>query len=422
VTSPALLLAAARPPLGWAVPFAILLGCIAVLPVAAPAFWHRTRNQALVAFLCAAPVVVRTLGSSPSALLHAAEEYAAFVALLGALFTISGGIVVAGDLPATPRTNTAIFAVGVVLANVVGTTGAAMLLVRPLLRVNASRPGVARTVVFFIFTVCNTGGLLTPLADPPLFLGWLEGVPFAWTLRLWPWWVGVNAVLIGLHHVLDRAAWRREVAGRAPTPAPVPARARLRIEGLRNVVLLVGVVAAIASGLPTPWREAVLVVLAATSFLSTPKAVHEANGFSWAPILEVVVLFAGIFGTMIPAIELLRAQGPALGVSTPREFFLVTGGLSGLLDNAPTYLALLSVGQGLGLPADVVGVPAGVLVGISLGAVLMGANSYVGNGPNFMVKAIAERNGVKMPSFGGYLAWSGAVLVPLWLAVAFLTL
>ena len=420
--APAALLASADGsgpvPLAWGIPFAALLLAIAVLPLAAPHFWHRARNQGLVALVCGAPVVAWALAARPEALGHAGLEYLSFVTLLGALFTISGGVLVTGDLPATPRVNTSLLAVGVVLANVVGTTGAAMLLVRPLLRVNAHRTKTTHNLVFFIFTVCNTGGLLTPLADPPLFLGFLQGVPFTWTLRLWPVWVGVNAVLLLVHHLLDRRAVRTEAPAAIRPFGDV--RAPVRLRGAWNLLLLAGVVAIVALEVATPWREVTFVALALGSYLATPRSVHEGNAFAWGPILEVGILFAGLFAAMIPALEALRARGPSLGVATPRAFFWATGGLSGVLDNAPTYLAFLSVAKGLGLAPEVVGVPHDVLAAISLGAVLMGANSYLGNGPNFMVKAIAESRGVAMPSFGGYLRWSAAVLVPLWVLLSFL--
>jgi Na+/H+ antiporter NhaD/arsenite permease-like protein len=408
---------ASEVPLLLVAPFAALLLAIAVLPLVAPRLWHKARTQALVALACGAPVAAWALGARPEALGHAVLEYAAFLSLLGALYAISGGILVEGDFAATPRVNTALLALGVLLANVVGTTGAAMLLVRPLLRVNARRRHVAHTGVFFIFTVCNTGGLLTPLADPPLFLGYLEGVPFLWTLRLLPVWAAVNLLLLAIYYAWDRRLARSEEAS-ALRPASTPP-APLRVRGAWNLVLLAAVVAVVAFGVPTPWREAALVGLAALSVARTPRSLHAGNGFTWGPIVEVAILFAGIFVAMVPATEILRARAGSLGISTPRGFFFATGGLSGLLDNAPTYVAMLSVAKGLGLANEVVGIPHAVLSAISLGAVLMGANTYLGNGPNFMVKAIAESRGVAMPSFGGYLRYALVVLVPIWVLLAF---
>jgi Na+/H+ antiporter NhaD/arsenite permease-like protein len=328
-----------------------------------------------------------------------------------------------------------LLAIGAALASLVGTTGASMLLVRPLLRANAVRRRVAHVVVFFVFVVSNAGGLLTPLGDPPLFLGYLRGVPFLWTLGLWREWLFVNAALLLVFYVVDSTLFRREDLA---TPGDLDEVAvahavPLSVAGRRNAALLLGVVllllAAGALRLPI-WVEVLgLAALAAASWLVTPRALRLENRFAWAPILEVAALFAGIFATMIPALEILNARGAALGLSAPWQFFWATGALSSFLDNAPTYLAFASTASALaGTDAanlgELVLAPGGaeLLAAISLGAVLMGANTYVGNGPNFMVKAIAEASGVRMPGFFGYMAWSGAVLVPLFVAVTFLFL
>jgi Na+/H+ antiporter NhaD/arsenite permease-like protein len=289
-----------------------------------------------------------------------------------------------------------------------------MVLIRPLLQTNRERTRVTHTVVFFIFLVSNIGGLLTPLGDPPLFLGYLQGVPFAWTFRLWRHWLLAVGPLLVVYWVWDRVAYARE-----PTAAVRLDRATrepLRVQGAENGLWLAGVVLAVAF-LRAPWREAMMLVLAALSMWRTPRAVRAANGFTAHPMVEVAALFFGIFLTMIPALELLRLRGDELGVREPWQFFWATGVLSSFLDNAPTYLTFLALAQGLGLGGAVVGVPHGILAAISVGAVFMGANTYIGNAPNFMVKAIAEEAKVRMPSFVGYMAYSGAILLPLFALV-----
>ena len=292
-----------------------------------------------------------------------------------------------------------------------------MLLIRPLLQTNRERTRVKHTVIFFIFLVANIGGMLTPLGDPPLFLGYLRGVPFAWTFRLWPHWLLMVGVLLAAYFVWDSTQYTRE-------PIAVIRRDRtqvqpLRVRGALNALWLAGVVLAVAF-LHEPAREVAIVGLAVLSLWKTPEEIRRANGFTYYPIVEVAVLFFGIFLTMIPALEILRARGGELGVREPWQFFWVTGVLSSFLDNAPTYLTFLALGQGLGLAREVVDVPHIVLTGIAVGAVSMGANSYIGNAPNFMVKSIAEETGVRMPSFFGYMLYSGLILVPLFLLVTFL--
>jgi Na+/H+ antiporter NhaD/arsenite permease-like protein len=402
------------PALGWTAPFATMLLAIAVLPLAVPAFWESNARKLALSALLGLPVLILYARHHPPALLHTGEEYLSFIILLGSLFVVSGGILVTGDLRATPRVNTAFLAIGALLASFVGTTGASVVLIRPLLSTNQERRHVVHTVVFFIFIVSNTGGCLTPLGDPPLFLGYLRGVPFTWTLRLWPHWLFVNALLLLVYYLWDRYAVAREAA---ETIARDRVEVRpVRVSGLWNVALLMLVVASVAV-LPAPYREIVMLAIAATSLLTTPKAIHEANRFTFHPIAEVAALFAGIFLTMIPALDILRAHGASLGVSTPRQFFWATGVLSSFLDNAPTYLTFLTIAQSLDLPAEVVGVTHEVLIAISAGAVFMGATTYIGNGPNFMVRAIAEERGVRMPSFGGYMLYSAAVLIPCFVLV-----
>ena len=427
----------------WSVaPFGGLLLSIALLPLFAPSLWARHYAKVCLAF--GLPVAGFFLLRAPRELLHTALEYASFLILLASLFTISGGILLRGTPRGSAGVNCAILAVGAVLANVFGTTGASMLLVRPLLRANAGRHRVAHVVVFFIFVVANIGGSLTPIGDPPLFLGYLRGVPFFWTLRaMGLLWAVACALVIGVFYLVDRRAFALDAAAggngapiraaegiaamspgavgdgipaaRAGAPDTVAgggeARVPLSIEGMINLPLLTVVIGAVF--LPTPWREMGMAGAAVVSAWKTPAKVREENEFTWYPIEEVAVLFAGIFATMIPALLILKARGAELGVVTPAHFFWATGALSTFLDNAPTYLVFFSLAQGVGGAPAVAGVSAPLLQAIGAGAVFMGANSYIGNAPNFMVKAIAEEAGVRMPSFFGYMAWSCGVLLPI---------
>lgn len=400
-------------------PFVALLAAIALGPWVAPHGWRRPSHQLLVSGLLGAPVVAVYLGRDPATLAHAAGEYVSFIVLLASLYTIAGGILLRGDLQATPLTNTAFLAAGAILASLIGTTGASMVLIRPLLQTNRERRHVRHTIVFFIFLVANIGGALTPLGDPPLFLGYLRGVPFTWTLGLWrPWLFAVGSLLLA-YFVWDCRAYRQErpAALRRDRVEVTP----LRLRGALNAAWLLGVVLAVALLRP-PEREVAMAGLAALSLALTPRAIHRANAVTAGPILEVAVLFLGVFLTMPPALDLLRASAPALGLREPWQFFWTTGLVSSVLDNAPTYLVFLALAQGLDQPADVAGVPHAVLAAVSLGAVFMGANTYIGNAPNLMVKAIAAEAGVAMPGFLGYLAYSGLVLLPLFAALTVLFL
>jgi Na+/H+ antiporter NhaD/arsenite permease-like protein len=435
------------------VPFVSLLLAIAVLPIVAHHWWESNRNRALVAAIPSVPIIVHQLvafGSAGAAeLAHKGHEYAAFIVLLGALFVISGGVYVGGSLSGTPLVNTGMLAFGTLIASFVGTTGASVLLIRPLLRANAARTRKVHLVVFFIFTVSNCGGLLTPLGDPPLFLGYLKGVPFEWTLQLWKEWLLVNGALLVIFHLWDeRALDAEELARPGSQLEAVQRHEPLRIEGGLNFVFLLGVVATIyasGAGLGSggePWplglQEGALVLLALGSWFTTNPENRRRNRFSWSPIVEVAVLFAGIFATMTPALLILNAWGQGereilgygFGMREPWQFFWATGILSSFLDNAPTYLTFASTACGLeGVPLDGRylatllahtedgNIGTQLMLAISCGAVFMGANTYIGNGPNFMVKAIAEESGVKMPSFFGYMAYSGLVLLPLFVVV-----
>jgi Na+/H+ antiporter NhaD/arsenite permease-like protein len=405
------------PPIATVLPFVAMLLAIAVFPLWIPHWWESNRNKLIVSLVLGAPILVMYLLRDWHALVHTGVDYVSFIILLAGLYAISGGILMRGDLPATPLTNAGFLGVGAILASFIGTTGASMLLIRPLLQTNRERKHVAHTVVFFIFVVSNIGGMLTPLGDPPLFLGYLQGVPFTWTFQLWREWLLMSVVLIAVYIAWDSRAFARE-----PIAAIQRDRAQvepLRVRGLENLVWLAGVVLAVAF-LGAPWRELVIIAVALASLRLTPKDIRRANGFTSYPMVEVAVLFFGIFLTMIPALELLRLRGSELGVREPWQFFWATGSLSSFLDNAPTYLTFLALGQGLKLPPDVVGVPNAILAAISVGAVAMGANSYIGNAPNFMVKAIAEEAKIRMPSFFGYMAYSVGILIPLFVLVTFL--
>ena len=400
-------------PIYMVVPFALMLASIAILPLAAHHFWESNRNKGIISAVLGVPVGIYLLTTYQHGLIHSAIEYASFIALLGSLYVIAGGIHIIGDLRATPRTNTTILAIGAVLANLVGTTGASMLLIRVLLKTNEERKQVGHIPFFFILIVSNCGGLLTPLGDPPLFLGYLRGVPFTWTMGLWPFWLGANLYLLAAFYFADRRAYGKEtlrdVVRDAVEVEP------LRLHGLANLPLLGGVIGCIF--LPTPYRELGMTLLGLISVLAIAKEPRAKNKFSYGPIIEVAVLFAGIFVTMVPALALLEARGAELGLTESWHFFLVTGGLSSLLDNAPTYLTFLSTIQGMKLTPEIVGIPELYLTAISVGAVFMGANTYIGNGPNFMVKAIAEEAGLSMPSFVGYAGRAVLVLAPIYVVV-----
>lgn len=422
----------------WSViPFVVLLLCIALLPLipATTHAWERNGVKLLVALACGLPVaawfVLTGYGSEVS---HALVEYVQFIMLLLALFVVSGGIFLDGDIRPTPRNNTLFLAIGGAIASVVGTTGAAMLLIRPLLNTNRDRARRVHTVVFTIFIVANCGGLLTPLGDPPLFLGFLRGVPFEWTLRLWPQWLFVNALLLATYYALDTRAYASDPvsADAAPTSA-----APVRVRGAVNFVFFAAIIVAVAfvpsldlhaleTGHATwtalvPWRELVFGAAAAASYALGSRDVRfRLNQFTWTPIVEVAALFIGIFLAMIPALNYLGQIAPHLPLTTV-TFFVFSGGLSAFLDNAPTYATFYEMAAQL--PGDprigaAPGVPEAYLIAISLGSVLCGAITYIGNGPNFMTKAVADAAGVPMPSFGGYMRWSILYLVPILAAMA----
>ena len=408
----------AQLPLVSALPFVALLLAIALAPLAAPTWWHHNRNKALIAFLISLPVLLY-LGRTEigrQLLLEKAHEYTGFIVVIGALFMITGGIHIEGSLAGTPLVNTAMLAIGAVLCNLLGTTGASVLLIRPLLRANKRRKRVAHIVIFFIFIVGNCGGLLTPIGDPPLLLGFLKGVPFTWTLRLWPQWLALNGVLLVLFNIWDRWANRDEVK--------VPSHEPLRVRGAIELAALAGVMATIV----TSGSLLAILIFALIAYFLGSQEHRTLNVFTFVPLVEVAVLFAAIFITMTPVLEILNARAADFGLTSPRQFFWASGTLSSVLDNAPTYLAFAASAAGLqGIPphGPYIGAlaldphAAKLLAAISTGSVFMGANTYIGNAPNFIVRAIALEHGVAMPSFFGYMAYSLAVLLPLFVVVSF---
>ena len=427
----------------WGVPFAGVLLSIALMPLLAPAFWHHHFGKVSAAWALAFLVpfaIVAGPGLAGTSVVHALlAEYIPFIVLLTALFTVAGGIFVRGNLHGSPGLNTGLLAIGAVLASFMGTTGASMLLIRPLIRANDNRKHQVHVVVFFIFIVSNAGGSLTPLGDPPLFLGFLKGIDFFWTMaHLWMETVALIGALLVIFYAIDWWYYHRreEIQPQDPTPDT----ARLGFDGGFNFALLGVVVALVLMsglwkspvvfhiagtdvGLPGLLRDIGLIVVTLISLKLTPSSVHESNQFAWGPMQEVAKLFAAIFLTIIPVIAMLKAgvDGPfgavvravtnADGSPNPAMYFWATGALSSFLDNAPTYLVFFNTAGGD--PQVLMTAMAPTLVAISAGAVFMGANTYIGNAPNLMVKAIAEDRGIRMPSFFGYMLWSVGILVPL---------
>ncbi|MEX2287009.1 MAG: sodium:proton antiporter [Planctomycetaceae bacterium] len=477
-------------------PFVLLLLAIALLPLIRTTahWWERNWNRLLVAAgLGILTLLYYVYGYGHGVVDHATHqislagwpagvvvlknailgEYVPFIVLLFSLYVISGGIAVEGRLVGTPRLNATIIGIGAILASLIGTTGAAMLLIRPLLNANANRQFVAHTVVFFTFVVCNTGGCLLPIGDPPLFLGYLRGVDFFWTLNLWPMWLFTNLMLLAVYFAWDSVRFRHESGDSFRTPLPYreglgdfgelsrvegrDARAfhsspnlspqgergfetpssnaikgdgnptsKPSVRGLWNFMWLIGVIGCVvlldpSKPLPgTNWhappyfREMMMLCLTALSLLSTSSEIRRRNAFNYDAILEVAALFSGIFVCMQAPIQILNTYGPSLGFDQPWKYYWGSGTLSSFLDNAPTYVVFFETAKATGGPGPTVaGVPVAYLAALSLGSVFMGAMTYIGNGPNFMVKAIAEKNNVRMPSFFGYMLYSCGVLLPI---------
>jgi Na+/H+ antiporter NhaD/arsenite permease-like protein len=433
-------------PLYLGLPFVGILLSIALFPLLAPRFWHHHfgKISAFWGLALAVPFLVLYRGEAVYEILHIyLADYIPFIILLWSLYTVAGGILVRGNLAGTPVVNTVMLLIGTLVASWVGTTGAAMLLIRPFMRANAWRERRTYQVVFFIFLVCNVGGSLTPLGDPPLFLGFLHGVPFFWTMHLFRPMLLVSILLLALFFVLDTIYSRKE-KGRPPASDGI----NLKVEGLHNFLFLAGVVAAVLMsglvhigeinvlGIHRPVadlaRDAILITMGILSLRTTKRSIRERNEFTWFPIQEVAYLFAGIFVTMIPVLLILKAgtEGHLAfiieAVQKPLHYFWVTGVLSSFLDNAPTYLVFLNTALGNFSPgapereaiAELIRNNQIYLEAISAGAVFMGANTYIGNAPNFMVRSIAEEGGVDMPSFFGYIVkYSSVFLVPIFIVV-----
>ncbi|MBQ6987595.1 MAG: sodium:proton antiporter [Alistipes sp.] len=422
----------------WALtPFAIMLLSIAVMPLIAGKWWENNLHKLYVALALSVPtgyyLIANGMGEN---LQHQIlKDYLPFIILLGALFIVTGGIRINGDIQARPRNNTLIMAIGYLLASFIGTTGAAMLLIRPLLEFNKQREYKVHTVVVFIALVANCGGILTPLGDPPLFLLYLRGAEFSWFMNMLPEWLTVGAIILTGYYFVDKYIYyhKEHIAN---VMADFREKTPLYIKGRINIIYLICIILTVAyvnpSHLPqmgaedaplreSAMREIILIIIALFSILTTRRGLREANQFSWEPLIEVAVVFIGIFVTMTPALIYLNAHATSLGLQTPDQFFYGAGFLSAFLDNSPTAVAFHTVAQGIPHATDAVmvaGVPQDILRAISLGAVFFGAMTYIGNGPNFMVKSIAEHNGVKMPSFFGYMfRFSLIIMLPVYIIV-----
>lgn len=460
-------------PLWSIIPFVGILLSIAICPLINMHWWEE--NMGKISLFWAMLFVVPSgalfgLEQAWYELLHImVVDYIPFIVLVAGLFVVAGGINVAGNLPNTPLANSLIILLGTCLASIVGTTGATMLVIRPLINANANRKMKVHTIVFLLFLVSNIGGSLTPVGDPPLFLGFLHGVPFFWTLNLFLPWLFNVSVLLSVYFILDSFFYKREnneffgkksktkLNGFIKTcfslqQVNCDKKEKVTIRGLHNLIFLAGILLAVI--LSGAWahspmfydkasdsirgitlmiyqghafkigylnlaRDIFIIVMALASLKFTSKEIRQANRFNWMPVQEVGLLFAGIFATIVPALKILQERGAELGVTTPAQFFWATGILSSFLDNAPTYLVFVSIagqmGETVGVFTDLGMINEKVLLAISCGSVFMGANTYIGNAPNFMTKSIAEENGIKMPSFFGYMLWSGVILIPLFL-------
>ena len=417
-------------PIFTLVPFALMLLAIAIFPLFWNHFWEKNKNKLFIALALSAPVVVYLLSSGLTEKLvdTLVFDYIPFIILLGALFTITGGIFLTGDIEAKPTINTMFLAMGAVLASFVGTTGAAMLLIRPIIQTNKQRKFKVHTILFFIGIVANCGGLLTPLGDPPLFMMYLRGAPFEWFFQLFPEWLFVNVVLLIIYFIIDLFYYKKE----DPVNIKIDkSNVRpIRIEGKRNFIFLVIVILAVAL-LNEQYlsiihsnhyfkfiREAVIVLAAYLSIIFTPKMLRVSNNFTWMPIQEVAYLFLGIFITMVPCLLYLELNAKTLGITSPTNFYYYTGLLSSFLDNTPTAVTFHSLASGLGVTSTniVAGIPEEILKAICIGAVYFGSMTYIGNGPNFMVKTVAEENNIKMPDFFSYIfKFSLIILLPVFI-------
>ena len=437
-------------PLWLCIPFAGLLLCIAILPLIKPVWWEEHQPLAVIfwSLLFIVPfAVVYGGGEAAKTVLECiVDDYLTFIVLLFGLFCVSGNITMEGDLAGSPRVNVGLLLIGTLLSSWIGTTGASMLMVRPVIKMNSWRRRKCHIMIFFIFLISNIGGCLTPIGDPPLLMGFMRGIPFFWSLHLIGLMVFNVVVLLFIFYWIDRRAYRKDIAEGMKPDISKPGT-QVKIKGLHNLVFLIMIVAAVilsgvlpglaafqdaagnVLGIPIfenvkltfPSLIEIVIILTAAflSFRTTNVEIRRQNHFTWGAIKEVAVLFIGIFITMQPALMILKAKGGELGITQPFEMFWSTGMLSSFLDNTPTYLVFLTTAGALGASngmATTLGVvPVEMLIAISAGAVFMGANTYIGNAPNFMVKSIADENGIRMPSFFGYLLWSLSILIPVFI-------
>lgn len=427
--------------LAFCIPFIGMLLSIAIFPLIAGKWWEKKKQYIVIlwSLLFLIPFAVKySAGVMGETLLDIVlNDYMTFIILLFGLFCVSGNIAIKGNFSGAPKVNVILLLIGTLLSSWIGTTGASMIMIRPIMRANAWRKRKVQIIVFFIFLVSNIGGCLTPVGDPPLLMGFMRGVPFFWSLHLLPVFILNTAILLVVFFFLDRRAYRKDIA-EGHAPELTAEKTTVRIEGIHNIIFIVMIVVAVIlsgalSSLPLFEKgvslteninlstasviEVAIILLAAfLSMKTTKKDVRIENQFSWAAIQEVAILFIGIFITMEPALLFLEAHGASLGLQHPWQMFWAAGALSSFLDNTPTYLVFLTtagtLGAATGITTSVGTIAPVMLKAISCGAVCMGANTYIGNAPNFMVRSMAEEGGVRMPSFFGYMAWSGSILIP----------
>lgn len=416
-------------------PFVLMLLSIALFPLFWNRFWEKNKNKLIVAIILSVPVIIYLFAYNLSYKLYETLlfDYFPFIILLGSLFTITGGIFLSGDIEATPKVNTVFLSIGAIIASFMGTTGAAMLLIRPIIQTNKERTFKVHTILFFIGIVANCGGLLTPLGDPPLFMMYLRGAHFTWFLKLFPEWFITNFLLLVIYFFVDSFYHKKEPAQAIILDMSVIRP--IRLQGKLNFIWLFGVVLSVAflneqyiSFIASNHyykftREAVILSMAILSLMFTTKLVRQSNSFTWEPIKEVTYLFLGIFITMVPCLLYLETNAKKLGIISPHQFYYFSGFLSSFLDNTPTAVTFHSLAMGLGEHTSnlVAGIPEEILKAISVGSVFFGSMTYIGNGPNFMVKAVAEENNIKMPSFFEYIyKFSLLVLLPIFIIVELL--
>ena len=437
-------------PIWLCIPFAGLLLSIAVMPLIKPNWWEKNQPLAVIAwsllFIIPFTVTYGAFESAQTVLECVVNDYLTFIILLFGLFCVAGNITVEGEFAGSPRINTGLLAIGTLLSSLIGTTGASMLLVRPFIKMNSWRRRKSHIMIFFIFLISNMGGCLTPIGDPPLLMGFMRGVPFSWSLHLFKILIFNMIILLFVFYHLDMRAYRKDIA-RGLKPDISKPGTNFHIDGLHNLIFVAMIVGAVilsgvlpglsafqnadgtekgihilgevTLGFPALIEIGIILLAAFLSFKTTDSNIRIRNHFTWGAIKEVAVLFIGIFITMQPALMILKAKGADLGLTEPMQMFWATGALSSFLDNTPTYLVFLTTAGALGyqngILTSVGTVPVRMLTAISCGAVFMGANTYIGNAPNFMVKSISDENGIRMPSVFGYMLWSIAYLVPVFL-------